>query len=137
MGFLGNVAPDAADLNLIVQVTVLFFLLIGALFAKISLFKVHGRFMISLIAFQFFAVFVWMLPSLLRNLGALGSGGTGTGITLFHVFAGSIALAFVIAAARHFTEVRLKWTMRIAISAWFLVAILGIAFYAHYYLGII
>ena len=137
MGFLGNVAPDAADLNLLAQLSVLFLLLVGVLLAKISLFKVHGRFMIALIAFQFFAVFVWMLPSLLRNLGALGSGGTGTGITLFHVFAGSIAFAFVIAAAAHFTNVQLKWTMRLALSAWFLVIILGIAFYAHYYLGII
>jgi hypothetical protein len=137
LGILGNAAPDAADLNLIAQLSVLFLLLVGGLLAKLSLFKVHGRFMISLIAFQFFAVFVWMLPSLLRNLGALGSGGAGTGITLLHFFAGSITLAFVIAAAAHFRDIQLKWTMRIAISAWFLVATAGIAFYAHYYLGII
>ena len=136
MGFLGNSAADAADLNLILQLGILFLLLTGALLAKVSLFKAHGRFMISLIVFQFGAVFIWMLPSFLRNLGALGSSGIGTGVTLLHVFAGSFAFVPAISAAAHWTESQLKRTMRLAISAWFLVAILGIAFYAHYYLGI-
>lgn len=34
-------------------------------------------------------------------------------------------------------EMELKWTMRLIFSAWFLIAVLGILFYAHYYLGII
>ncbi len=136
MGFLGNSAPDAADLNLILQLSILFLLLTGALLAKVSLLKAHGWFMISLIAFQFGAVFIWMLPSFLRNLGALGSSGIGTGVTLVHVFAGSFAFAATISAAAHWTESQLKMTMRLALSAWFLVAILGIAFYAHFYLGL-
>lgn len=137
MGFFGNSAPYAADLNLAVQIAVLGLLLVGVSLAKASEFKIHGRFMISLIAIQFGAVFLWMAPSLIINLGALGSGGVGTGITLLHVFAGTLALALVVAAATHWVENQLKWTMRVAFSAWVLVAILGIAFYAHYYLGII
>jgi len=78
-----------------------------------------------------------MLPSLIRNLGALGSGGAGTAITLLHVYFGIYAFALAIAAAVHWKEIQLKWTMRAAFTAWLLVAILGIAFYAHYYLGIL
>ena len=137
LGFLGNSAPYPADVNLIVQISILFLLFAGAYLAKVSEFKLHGRFMISLIAIQFGAVFLWMVPSLIINLGALGSGGVGTAVTLLHVFAGTFALALVVAAATHWMENQLKWTMRVAFSAWVLVAILGIAFYAHYYLSII
>ena len=137
MGFFGNSAPYAADLNLAVQIAVLGLLLVGMSLAKASEFKIHGRFMMLLIAIQFGAVFLWMAPSLIINLGALGSGGVGTGITLLHVFAGTLALALVVAASTHWVENQLKWTMRVAFSAWVLVAILGIAFYAHYYLNII
>ena len=110
----------------------------GASLAKVSEFKLHGRLMLSAIAFQFGAVFLWMLPSLIRNIGALGSGGVGPAITLSHVYFGAYALCLAIAAARHWKlEMELKWTMRLIFSAWFLVAILGILFYVHYYLGIL
>jgi uncharacterized membrane protein YozB (DUF420 family) len=138
LGFLGNSAPIPADLNLIAQIIVLALLLAGASLAKVSEFKLHGRLMLSAIAFQFVAVFVWMLPSLIINIGALGSGGAGTAITLAHVYFGAYALCLAIAAARHWKlEMELKWTMRLIFSAWFLVAVLGILFYVHYYLGII
>lgn len=137
MGLLGNSAPYPADVNLIVQLVVLGLLLGGASLAKVSAFKIHGRLMMSAIVIQFGAVFMWMVPSLIRNLGALGSGGVGTAITLLHVFAGTCAFALTIAAAAHWAVIQLRWTMRLAFSAWFLVAILGIAFYAHYYLGIL
>jgi len=137
LGFLGNSAPYEADLNLVAQIFVLGLLFIGASLAKASEFKLHARIMISAIAIQFGAVFLWMVPPLIRNLGALGSGGTGTAITLLHVYFGTYALALTIAAVVHWKEIQLKWTMRAAFSAWLLVAILGIAFYAHYYLGIL
>jgi hypothetical protein len=88
-------------LNLVAQTVVLGLLLAGAYLAKISEFKIHGRLMISATAFQFGAVFLWMLPSLLRNLGALGSGGVGTAITLSHFLFGIYTLALTIAAAAH------------------------------------
>ena len=138
MGFLGNSAPFQADLNLIAQIVVLALLLAGASLARFSEFKLHGSLMLSAIAFQFGAVFLWMLPSLIRNIGALGSGGAGTAITLAHVYFAAYALCLAIAAARHWKlEMELKWTMRLIFSAWFLVAILGILFYVHYYLGIL
>ena len=138
MGFLGNNAPYPADLNLIAQIIVLGLLLAGASLARVSEFKLHGRLMLSAIVFQFGAVFLWMVPSLITNIGALGSGGEGTAITLAHVYFGIFALCLAIAAARHWElERALKWTMRLILSAWFLVAILGILFYVHYYVGII
>jgi hypothetical protein len=92
----------------------------GASLAKVSEFKLHGRLMLSAIAFQFGAVFLWMLPSLIRNIGALGSGGVGPAITLSHVYFGAYALCLAIAAARHWKlEMELKWTMRLIFSAWF------------------
>jgi uncharacterized membrane protein YozB (DUF420 family) len=138
LGFLGNNAPYPADLNLIAQIIVLGLLLAGASLAKVSEFKLHGRLMLSAIAFQFGAVFLWMGPSLIINIGALGSGGVGTAITLAHVYFATYALCLAIAAVRHWKlERELKWTMRLIFSAWFLVAILGILFYVHYYLGVI
>jgi uncharacterized membrane protein YozB (DUF420 family) len=138
LGFLGNSAPYPADLNLVAQIVVLSLLLAGASLARVSEFRLHGRLMLTAIGFQFVAVFSWMLPSLLRNIGALSSGGTGPTITLVHVYFGAYALCFAIAAARHWKlEKELKWTMRLIFSAWVLVAILGILFYVHYYLGIL
>jgi len=137
LGFLTSASPFAADLNLLAQIIVLGILLAGAVMAKSSEFKIHGRIMIAAMVFQFVAVFSWMLPSLIINFGALGSGGVGTAITLAHFFFGTFTLALTVSAAFHWKlEKELKWTMRLAFSAWLLVALLGILFYAHYYLGI-
>lgn len=137
MGFISSIAPLSADLNLLAQIIVLGLLLAGAILAKSSEFKIHGWIMISAIAFQFVAVFLWMLPSLILNLGALGSGGVGTAITLMHFLLGTFTLALTLAAAFHLRlERELKWTMRLAFSAWLLVVMLGILFYAHYYLSV-
>ena len=70
--FIASNSPFAADLNLIAQIIVLALLLAGAILAKSSEFKIHGRVMIAAIFFQFAAVFSWMLLSLIINLGALG-----------------------------------------------------------------
>jgi uncharacterized membrane protein YozB (DUF420 family) len=138
LGFISSISPLAADLNLLAQIIVLGLLLAGAILAKNSEFKIHGRIMIAAIVFQFVAVSSWMLPSLILNFGALGSGGVGTVITLMHFLLGTFTLALTVAAAFHLKlERELKWTMRLAFSAWVLVAILGILFYAHYYLGIL
>jgi uncharacterized membrane protein YozB (DUF420 family) len=138
LGFLGNSAPYPPDLNLITQIVVLGLLLAGASLARVSEFKLHGRLMLSAIGFQFVAVFSWMLPSVLRNIGALALGGVGPAITLMHVYFGVYALCLAIAAARHWKlEKELKWTMRLIFSAWILVAILGMLFYVHYYLGLL
>ena len=138
LGFIASTSPFAADLNLLAQIVVLGLLLAGAILAKSSEFKIHGWVMITAIAFQFVAVFSWMLPSLITNLGALASGGVGTAITLAHFLFGTFTLALTVSAAFHLKlERELKWTMRLAFSAWVLVAILGILFYAHYYLSII
>ena len=96
LGFLGNSAPYQADLNLIAQIVVLALPLAGASLARVSEFKLHGRLMLSAIAFQFGAVFLWMLPSLVRNIGALGSGGVGPAITLSHMYFGAYALCLAI-----------------------------------------
>jgi uncharacterized membrane protein YozB (DUF420 family) len=137
LGFISSIAPFSADLNFLAQIIVLGLLLAGAILAKSSEFKIHGWIMISAIAFQFVAVFSWMLPSLILNFGALGSGGVGTAITLAHFIFGTFTLVLALAAAFHLRlERELKWTMRLAFSAWLLVAILGILFYAHYYLSV-
>lgn len=136
LSFLGNSAPYAADLNLIVQIAVLSLLLAGVYFVRASKLKTHDRLMKSAVIIQFGALILWMAPSLLLNIGALRASTLGPVITALHVLGGVLALALAISAIGHRTigPLQLKWTMWSTFSVWTSTAILGIAFYAYYYL---
>jgi uncharacterized membrane protein YozB (DUF420 family) len=58
LGFLGNRAAFAADVNLIRQIVALSFLLAGLYFVRSGRLKTHGRLMKSAIVFQFAALIV-------------------------------------------------------------------------------
>lgn len=135
LGFLGNQASNAADLNLIAQTITLSLLLVGVYFARTGRRKSHGRLMKSAVIIQFGALILWMAPSLLLNIGALTTFTFGPLVTVFHAFGGIFALALAISASYHrrMGSLQLKWTMRSTFSVWTLAAILGIGFYVYYY----
>ena len=136
MGFLGNHAPYPADINLIAQMAAYSLLLAGAYLARASRLRAHNLFMKAAIVVQFGALIFWMGPSLFVNIGAFRVFGAGPFITALHVFGGLSAVALAITAARHRTlgTLQLRWTMRATFLAWTLTVILGLAFYAYYYL---
>jgi hypothetical protein len=138
LGFLENSVPYPADVNPIAQIVALSLLLIGAYFTIIPRFRIHGRVMMSAILIELGTFTLWMAPFLIVNFGALGSGGICPAITVLHVFAGIAATTLAISAAAHWAAIspQLKWTMRAAFLAWVVTAVLGISFYAHYYLHI-
>ena len=135
LGFLGNQASNAADLNLIVQIVTLLLLLVGAYFARTGRRKDHGRLMRSALVIQFGALILWMGPSLVLNIGALTRFTFGPVVTVFHAFGGILALALAISASYHrrIGSLQLKWTMRSTFAVWASAAILGIGFYVYYY----
>ena len=136
MGFLGNHAPYAADLNLVAQIVVLSMLLAGVYFVRASKLKTHSRIMKSALIIQLSALILWMGPSLVLNIEAFGSFTSGPVITALHALGGVLALALAISASYHrkIGSLQLKWTMRSAFIVWISTAVLGIGFYAYYYL---
>ena len=136
LGFLGNSAPNAADVNLIAQLTALFVLFIGAYFARSAKFRAHGLFMQSAIAIQFGAIALWMIPSLLINIGAFGTLGFGPLITVWHIFAGFLALTLAMNAIFHkeLFSSQLRTTMRSTFLIWTSAILLGTGFYTYYYI---
>jgi hypothetical protein len=135
LGFLGNQAPYAADLNLVAQIVVLCMLLAGVYFVRTSKLRTHSRLAKLAVLVQFGALVLWMGPSLVLNIRALRSFGPGSVITALHVLAGIFALALAISAIYHrrIGSLQLKWTMRSAFMLWTSTALLGIGLYAYYY----
>lgn len=136
LAFLGSQVPYAADLNLIAQAVTIFLLVAGAFLARTARLRLHARLMRLAIMIQIGALILWMGPSLLLNIGAFGSLGFGPFITALHVLSGVLALMLAISAAYHrrIGSWQLKWTMRSAFFLWVLAVIIGISFYAYYYL---
>lgn len=137
MSFLGSQAPNAADLNVIAQAISFCLLLAGVYFVKAAKLKTHSRLMKSAIIIEFGALIIWMGPSLLVNIEALRTFTPGTLVTVLHAFSGVIALILAISAVYHRTlgSFQLKWTMWSTFLVWALTAVLGISFYAYYYLA--
>jgi len=135
LGFLGNRAAFAADVNLIAQIVALSFLLAGLYFVRSGRLRTHGRLMKSAIVFQFAALIVWMGPSLILNFGVFSNFGSGPLIAAAHAFFGGLALALAISAAFHRSLVsrQLRWTMWATFLVWSVGTIFGIAFYLYYY----
>lgn len=136
MGFLGSQAPYAADFNVIAQVIAFCLLLIGVYFVRAAKLKTHSRLMKSAIIIELGALIIWMGPSLFLNIGVLRAFTLGTLVTVLHAFGGILALVLAISAVYHRTvgSFQLKWTMWSTFLVWAFTAVLGISFYAYYYL---
>jgi hypothetical protein len=90
----------------------------------------------SAIIAQLGALILWMGPSLVLNIEAFRSFTSGPIITALHALGGVLALALAISASYHraIGSLQLKWTMRSAFIVWTSTVVLGIGFYAYYYL---
>jgi len=137
LSFLRGPAPGAADANLIIQIVTLCLLSAGAYYARASRFKTHNLLMKSVMIIQFGTLISWMGPSLVLNIGALGTFGSGPLITVLHAFSGLSALAFAVSAAFHrpIISPKLGQTMRATFVIWAVSALFGFIFYVYYYLA--
>jgi hypothetical protein len=136
LGFLGNHAPYAADLNLVAQIVVLSMLLAGVYFVRTGKLKTHGRIMKSVVIIQLGALILWMGPSLALNIEAFRSFTFGPVITALHALGGVLALTIAVSASYHrkIGSLQLKWTMWSTFIVWISTVVLGIGFYVYYYL---
>lgn len=142
-GFLGTAASVQADINLILQITILILLLVGRRLAKNKKLLVHGRTMGVLLVLHTAAILMIMIPSFLANRGALGQiSDPRVIVTWIHAVLGSSAevLGVFLVSKWGFqskavkTCVTRKKYMNPTFALWGLSAILGIAFYVVYYL---
>ncbi len=136
LGFLGSQAPHIADFNMIAQLLAFCLLLTGVYFAREAKLKTHGRLMKSAIFVELGALVIWMGPSLFLNIGVFRTFTLGTVVTALHVFGGVLGVVLAISAVYHKTvgSFQLRWTMWSTLLVWAFTAVLGISFYAYYYL---
>jgi len=94
MGFLGTTAGIPADINLILQIAILCFLLIGRSRARRKNFKQHGKYMTVAVALNTVSLTTIMLPSLLLGLGfiAINPANPLSIIAILHAGLGTVSL---------------------------------------------
>jgi uncharacterized membrane protein YozB (DUF420 family) len=134
MGFLGTRAIWLSDVNLILQIVILAILILGINFAKKERIVEHGRVMTFAVALNAVLIVFIMIPSLIGNMNTIMTGlyTAGVLITLGHAILGGIAETLgAILVFRKFGKVK-TW-MRIEALVWFVAVILGLSFYAYYY----
>ena len=142
MGFLGTGASTAADLNLIVQLIIVALLAAGWWLSNKKRIVPHGQLMVAAVVVNGLAIALVMVPSLILGFGAITSNPLGPGplITIAHAVVGasawlygaylSVVWRFKPATAECFKR---KGMMRPVLYAWLAAAILGVGFYAYYY----
>jgi uncharacterized membrane protein YozB (DUF420 family) len=143
LGFLGTEAGMQYDANLILQIAVLVLLVIGRRLAKNKKLLTHGRAMGTLLILHTIAILLVMIPSFLINFGSLRNiSDPRVIITWIHIILGTSAEAlgvFLVSKWRFQPKsvaacVKRGHLMKSTFTLWALSAILGIAFYAVYYL---
>ena len=94
MGFLGTTAGIPADINLILQIAILCFLLFGFSRARRKNFRQHGKIMTVAVALNTASLATIMLPSLLLGLSFIVTFPTNplTIITILHAGLGTVSL---------------------------------------------
>jgi uncharacterized membrane protein YozB (DUF420 family) len=142
-GFLGTKAGIEADLNLLLHLAILLFILIGFTFARRKRFEVHEKWMFSAIVLVGLSFFAWMVPSYISNWHVILEEfySPGVIITNIHVALGIVSgiLAIYIVLRMKFdlppklTVKRVKRLMRTTFTLWWLTFIFGLSFYVVYY----
>ncbi|RDE17723.1 MAG: hypothetical protein C4K49_01430 [Candidatus Thorarchaeota archaeon] len=143
MVIFGSSAGIIFDVNLIIQ-TVLAILLVAGVVLKRPL-KRHGNIMAIATLANVATILLIMLPSLVRNFGAIIAGPVTTGIlvTVAHVILGSATILLALLFGfRFFSATRnskplkcgTKRMMILSIVLWFVTLSAGLAFYYYYYL---
>lgn len=143
-GIFGTKANLISDLNLVLQIIILFVLLVSVSLKKRRDFKRHGSLMGFAVILNAISFFLVMGPSLVGSADLIQREFYSAGVltTLAHAVTGSLAeilgvwlvgewllRSFEIKAC-----VKRKRVMQVTVSLWFIAAILGISLYIIYYL---
>ncbi len=138
-GLLGTRASFASDVTLMLEIVILIFLAAGYVLMRRKALKGHGALMAGAVALHTLLILLVMVPSAAINAGAFASISLGVVITVIHIVTGTLADAFGIlfVAKWRFGSVnvcyrRVKY-MRPALWLWLSSLVLGLAFYAYYY----
>ncbi len=144
MGILGTGASTAADINLIAQLVIVAVLLVGWAYGRDKKkIRLHGQLMVVAVVVNGAAIALVMVPSLVLGFGAITSNPLGTGslISIAHSIVGTIAwlygayLGWVWGLRPATVECfKRKNLMKPVTYAWLAAAVLGVGFYAYYYL---
>ena len=142
-GFLGTKAGIQADLNLLLHLAILLFIVTGFTFARRKRFEIHEKWMFSGIVLGAISFFAWMAPSYIHNFHVIVEElySPGVMVTNIHVALGTITgiLAIYIILRmkfdlpQKFTVKRVKRLMRTTFTLWWLTFISGLSFYLIYY----
>lgn len=93
-GIFGTKASLLSDVNLLLQIAVLFLLLTGFKLARGKKLEMHGLTMATALILHTAAILLVMIPSLVINFGALANvSSLGVVITLIHVTLGIVTEA--------------------------------------------
>lgn len=124
-----------------IQIAVLFLLLIGYKFVREGKLRRHGLTMSAAVILHVAFILLVMVPSFVTFFGALADvTSPGVIITWIHVLTGIYATVvgiYLVSAWRFQSEstcMRRKNRMKPLLVLWTIALILGIAFYAYYYL---
>ncbi len=146
MVIFGTSSDIIFDINLIIQLFLLLFLLVGVYIKRVKrVIKNHGYIMILATIGNLLMTLLIMAPSLIINWGAIVSNPTNPGviITLIHVVVGLTAIIggllfstrFLIALRRSSAlKCGKRRSMLVVACFWILSIILGLGFYLYYYL---
>ena len=142
-GLLGTKADLSADLNLLLHLAILIFIITGFTFARRKKFEIHEKWMFSAIILVAVSFFAWMAPSYIGNFHVIVSEfySPGAIITNMHVAfgatTGTLALYIVLMMKfdlpERFTVKRVRRLMRTTFTLWWISFILGLSFYLWYY----
>jgi uncharacterized membrane protein YozB (DUF420 family) len=136
-GLLGTSAVLIYDINLIMQIVILFTLLLGFQFKRMKNYSGHGKTMMFALALNLILIIFVMVPSLVIYAGALLTEPLLGLIIALHAICGTIAALLAITIIIAWRSVpaeklgcrRRKRLMRPTITIWTAALLLGITFY--------
>jgi hypothetical protein len=145
-GFLGTAAPLYADLTLLLEIAMGVGLIIGALLARLQRFRGHAWCQSVIVLLNLAVIVLTMIPSFRAHVSPkipLKLGKAYYALASAHAALGGIAelggLYILLAVGTNLLPkklriVRYKFWMRMVLSAWWLVLLLGLATYARWYI---
>jgi hypothetical protein len=142
-GILGTKAEFSQDITLLSQIAILLILIVGYKSVKDKKLQSHGQIMFAAVMLHTLTIILVMIPSLILNFDVLlGSFNPGILITWIHIIVGLLAelLGIFLVLEWRFrplstmTCIKRKKIMGPLFLMWTSATILGIAFYAYYYL---
>jgi uncharacterized membrane protein YozB (DUF420 family) len=144
-GFLGTAAPRYADLVLLLEIGMGLALLVGAVLARRTKFRLHAWCQSAVVLLNFAVVVLLMIPSFRVHVSPkipVKLGKDYYAVATAHAALGSVTeiagLYILLAAGTNilplqFRLTRYKLWMRSVLALWWLVLLLGVATYVRWY----